>query len=838
MSMSSPESDLSSDQLAQLSGFKRDFADLLDQVLVDGLDTSGYVNVVDYGAVGDGVTNDTAAIVLAFTAGITQNLPVLFPMTLGGGRFLVVSSNPAIRQPAIQLDSSFSHLRLVGARGAGIKVDSFFVDGVSGSPAIRLLAGFHDLDIEGLSFYGANSDDKDTNFFAAIEMFNGSSDLRIRHSLFDHITPVNAVSPTSGTDTVPSARLTMTTCLMHNCPNGVHPPSDTKIVDCYFICDTLSATRAQAIYSFGTFGNLQISGCTFRNITKQAVQYRGVEANWNHKQTVRIVGNHFENCDQYAIFCGSDSFPTVTQAIISNNTFLNCNGPIQCQGQGSATITGNIIHYNWEWPFGPVAFSVAIFAGTGVGLPGHYAIARGIVIANNKISHMQPYLGKVLFNTNPADGDTITVGGIVYRFKDTPSATWDIQRDGILRGTVDNFVRALQGYGSGSFIPNANNVLRSTNDAFNDALGTAATTAYIASYFNFTLSHTGGFATITASSDYRLNAVSGIQCSYLIAPTIVNNNMDDFVFGVVVQGCRSAVVYDNVNTNQNSQAVAIIAQYNVDNRYRGNRCVTLDFLNQGQPIHNQYFDGFSIIDDDHMQLQNGNNGELLGRAGIATIGDGKAFCWLWYGQGIAAVDPADPSTELFRWRDGDRVILYDGSINNTFMYKFVSPGAGEFNSADSLIALISAVPGFTAAYQTFQNWTAIADPKTMIRVSATAAGTAGNAAKLYVYRDKYPGGGDPTSTQQPLINGYILRNVAASEEFSPFGGGNATRVTTFVFSPIANPDRGVEVWGADAAAVALNPHVYQADIIPGVGFLITHGVGAGTEKFYYRVNSQ
>jgi hypothetical protein len=37
-------------------------------------------------------------------------------------------------------------------------------------------------------------------------------------------------------------------------------------------------------------------------------------------------------------------------------------------------------------------------------------------------------------------------------------------------------------------------------------------------------------------------------------------------------------------------------------------------------------------------------------------------------------------------------------------------------------------------------------------------------------------------------------------------------------TPIANPDRGVFVQGADATSDALSPRVYQADIVAGVGF--------------------
>ncbi len=801
------------------------------------------VNVVNYGAVGDKTTNDTAAILAAFddVSDISSpyyGWPVFFPMTEGGGQFLIVSENQPGRVPAIQLDAGYSGLKLIGAKGAGIKFDSVCIDGVSGSPGIGLLAGFDGLDAQTLAFYGRDDeDDKDLNFFAAIEMGYGSTGVTLTNCTFNNVTPVNAQSAPQGSDALLSSRLIMQGCYMHNCPNGVHPPGDTKISNCFFLCDEIVSARAQAIYKFGSFSNIQITGCTFRRINKQAIQIRGNEAAWNQMQSFRISNCHFEECDQYAIFCGSDSFPNITHTVIADNTFRDCNGPIQLQGQGSAEVTGNVIHYTWQWPFQlPNPFSVGISATTGVGLPGHYAVARGINIVGNKLSILHPFVGKVTFVTNPADGDSIFVGGITYTFRNNPSATWDVQRDTTARNTLDYFIQALRGYSSGT-IPNPNNVLRSSLDAFADFYGSVPNVGVIVSYFNFTITPSGAWCTVTPVADYRQTCQSPIQCSLLIAPHVADNIFDDFIYGVVMQNCRSGEVYDNHNTNQTGQAVGVIAQYNVDMRYRGNRCIVLDFLNRGTPAYNQYFDGFSIIDDDTVQYQEGNWGPLMGRSGSVPIGDGRAFCWLWYGRGIADQSPADPSTNMFRWQDlTDRVVFFDGSVTHTFTYKFSSPGANQFNSCASLRALFNAIPGWEAIFQPYINRLVTPQPEVMLLVRAIDPGP--STARLYVYRDKYPGGGAADFTQQPLINGYILRNAAASEEFSPFGGGGAEFEQTFVFTPIANPDRGVQVWGVDAAAAALNPRVYAADIIPGVGFKITHAVGAGAEVFGYRVNSQ
>lgn len=792
-----------------------------------------YSNPMNYHGVGDGTTNDTVAVLAAMTAAKILKIPVLLPMTEGGGKFLIVSTNAPARQPAIQLDASYSGLKLVGGGGSGIVVDSVCIDGVSGSPGIELQTGFHDFDVEGVTFYGPENDDKDLNFFAAIQMANGTTDVRINNSTFDHITPVNAASAPQGSDTTVSARLLVQGCHMRNCPNGIHPPSDTKILNSWFVCDEVVSTRAQAIYSFGSFSGLQVMGCTFYRINKQAIQFRGVEANWNFKDNCQVIGNSFIECNAYANFIGSDSYPNVTGVVISGNYYLNCNGPIQAQGLGSGAITGNVIHYDWRYPFPIDGFGVAISATTGVGLPGHYAVARGINITGNKVSVVHPFVGKLQFTANPADGNTITVGTVTYTWRNSPSTALDIQRDGTTRGSVDNLVAALRGFGDQ--VLGANPVLRSSLDAFNDFYGSNPTLAIVASHSTFVMSAVGSYVTVTPTVDMRGIAPTAINASYLIAPHIADNLFDDSVYGLVVESCTKGSIYNNRNTSQMGQERIVVARYNTRMHYQGNKCVAIDDMRAGSPAYNVYIDGFSVIDDEQDLVQEGTNEALLGRSGVTTIGDGKAYNWFWYGRPI---DSDIPSTDMFSWRDGDTLIL-DNGFQIKFKYKAVSPNAGdrEFNSADGLLALFNAVAGLDAAYATYTNRLVTPNPKVMMRLSADSTGTSANSWRLYVRRySTTVSEASHTTTPQPLLNGCILRNAADSEEYQRFQGGSAALDTTFVYTSLANASRGVEVWGADAASVALAPHVYAADIVPGVGFWIRHGTGVGTERFFYRVN--
>lgn len=52
-------------------------------------------------------------------------------------------------------------------------------------------------------------------------------------------------------------------------------------------------------------------------------------------------------------------------------------------------------------------------------------------------------------NTAPADGDTVTIGAVVYRFKDTMAQAYDVQRDGANADNCMNNLRAaINGTGS------------------------------------------------------------------------------------------------------------------------------------------------------------------------------------------------------------------------------------------------------------------------------------------------------------------------------------------------------------------------------------------------------
>ena len=225
-----------------------------------------------------------------------------------------------------------------------------------------------------------------------------------------------------------------------------------------------------------------------------------------------------------------------------------------------------------------------------------------------------------------------------------------------------------------------------------------------------------------------------------------------------------------------------------------------------------------------------------------------AYTLLWYGMEIIDLDDGPlggVATLPYRWNDGDQVAICDSTETTWFRFTFkrVSPiaSAAQFNTADGLISLINATKTYRATYVDFRDDLTAGNPKLMVKIYNAAAGTIGNGAELYVTRFKDPAPkpiGDPSflSTEQPLLVGQILNDAQAQQRYAVMHGGCATRVKTFVMSPAVSTERGVWVQGVDAASQALAPAVYRAEIIPGVGFTITHAVGTGSESFTYHVN--
>jgi hypothetical protein len=154
-----------------------------------------------------------------------------------------------------------------------------------------------------------------------------------------------------------------------------------------------------------------------------------------------------------------------------------------------------------------------------------------------------------------------------------------------------------------------------------------------------------------------------------------------------------------------------------------------------------------------------------------------------------------------------------GAATVDFTFKRSAPGALEFNSYAGLVALINAT-GVFAASNPYAG-----DPYGYgwILIEVVAAGAAGNNSRLIV-------------VTKSLLNGLILKDFGASEDFARFKGGAATATVTPVFSRQAGTNRMIPAQGVDAPSQALAPFVARADIVPGVYALITHGAAVSTTE--------
>jgi hypothetical protein len=788
---------------------------------IDTLEASGgslhYISPVSYGAVGDGVHDDASAIQSAITAAGAGDLPLYFP--------------PGTYKIGTTLTISTSNFQIYGANKAPVILfDSTARD------ALKLVTGISHIEIHNVTFQGDSSDDKDVNAYAAIQMSNGGglttdlgiTDVSVHHCIFDHCTPLES------DDSFHSARLHFYRNLVKNVPNGIHPPSDSTIEDCDFIADAFVATRSEYIYQYGQQCNLAVRNCRFKNGgAGPDIQIRSTGPRFLQRFNFRVEGCHFEATRGYCIWVGSDDHPDITDVVITGNTFRNCIGPVNLRGGG--VVTGNNMMWDWENPNTLVPGSgQAIGVLGGQGASGAQSGVNGAVVSNNRFIHRHPWVGKVNIDTVPSDGDTVTVGAFTYTWKNSASSAGQVTIGVDVNHCAANLVSALKGEDGLMTAPN--NVLRNVTDVFYNALATVNSEnngglVVITSWNTFSLSKSSSHITITAAVDMRDACTFGVNVANVISPLIEGNVAEEFPTCVAVSQSVGPTVRNNTNTCGLQGGVRTVqAVANVMSAYSGNRIICLypmEDLGDGYTIVS---DAFPVFEDYHPRGPQLAVPSLLGRSGIQPVGDGYAYGYFYFGAELA--NAVQPYTRPWRWDDGDQVVIQA----QTLTFKRSSPGANEFNDVNSFIAAINGGGYMTAATAALTNDYGATDPKVLVKLTAAGSGAAYNAYSFWTIRYKKPGDTVTYVTvPQPLINGTILRNRFAKHEAAFLYGGADTLIKTFVFTPIACPTLGVMVQGADSTSRALNPYVDQADIIPGVGFYITHDAAAGTESFYWRV---
>lgn len=77
----------------------------------------------------------------------------------------------------------------------------------------------------------------------------------------------------------------------------------------------------------------------------------------------------------------------------------------------------------------------------------HGKLTKGLLLINGDAVQGTTVLTSN--NTEVADGDTVTIGSTVYRFKNTPAQAYDVKRSGTVDTTLANFIKAINASGLG-----------------------------------------------------------------------------------------------------------------------------------------------------------------------------------------------------------------------------------------------------------------------------------------------------------------------------------------------------------------------------------------------------
>jgi len=786
--------------------------------------TSGVATVIDvtaapYDADPTGVGDSTAGIQAALDAAAISKLPVWFPP----GTYKVTQAGGADLSHSWCLLFAFDGLQIIG-NNATIVWPSQTTICLRGDP------GAKNFRMSGIGFQGANDDSYLTNNGFAVFLLGTVQDTTVRDCTFDHCVPF--VFGSDGTD---PGRFIFTNNRVTNNTGSVDTPYRSVITDNVFDNDTRPGLRSHFVYFSGATDGSVIANNVFRNSDTSAgcyaVQIRASASRYGNRQGFVITGNMFYHCAG-GMWIGSDNDTVNSGYTVVGNTFKNCDISIFAYGMKDSTIGPNTILSTWEHT--SLAAAIEVLSGAPV-RASELSKSIGVNIIGNVISNLHPWFGIIDVTTLPTAGHTVTVGAKTYTWRAAASSTGEVTIGVSATTAAQNLGTALRGDAHNT--PNL--VLRDGQDAMFDPYpydGSSTTRVVVASFATFAMSQSNSELTLTAAVNNNAYPAAGIIVTNTFGTKIANNILRDLTGGIQVAGSRDPTINDN-----QMYGSSIIGVSNAFSEYRGNRFMHTPYANGKDNRWLVITDGFYVEDDNGIgsttssQLRDVTGG---GKSQIVPVGDGTARARLFYGTEYLQGSQPDANNSLpFRWTDGDEVrISNDTTISHRFFFKRTSPGAGEFNTADSLIALINATVDFTADYVPWVDTGSDVNPKLMIEVVHSPGGTAGNACYLAVLRVTTDG---PDLRMLQTV-GVLLLNAEASDGSQSFltwfQGGSAAADKTVIWSPVASTVRGISATGVDSTSHALGPVGYVANIVPGVCAVLSHSAAAGTEKFFVRVH--
>lgn len=766
------------------------------------------INVkTDFDATGDGVADDTAEIQAAIAEGISTGKPVYFP----AGSYLLSSAITA---------TAPNGLTVMGDR-------AIIIFNSEGNYAFNVAATSTNVSFENLTFQTTSvSDDWHVNTNQAI-FFGAVEDTKITRCTFERCAPAAFASDGNATE----GRFLFAWNKAHNSPHAVNAPANAQIVNNVFWCDEYIDTRAQAIYIFGGAGNSNIEGNLFHRIAGQDIQLRASTARYQQRYTYSVVNNMFIESGFYSIWFGSDDHPDAANYLIANNIFRNCNGAVHGQGIKSATIEGNQVHYDWEYP-GVIGLveeeEPPVFHRPGGGISvstgltsGMRSIAGHVNIVGNTVGTRHPYVGTVTFADVPGEGDTITVGDTTYTWTALPSGPGYIGIAAFAEDCAANLEAALNG-GDGQNVQNT--VLRDMADVRTNEFATLdapINVVMIASPNDFTLESTGTAQTCSEIRDMRAQA--GIQVETTIGVSVSSNIIDYCAIGLSIARNRDPYVHGN-----RLSGCQIIGFMNTFSIYASNMFEFDSGVSQTYRLL-MCSDGFPVLRDNGLiQEQEYLSKDMNGVSGTVVVGDGCQRMPFWFGESQWS---GEAEQLQFGWANGDTVHLECAGLTSFDATFSLFPGAGEFSTAAELMALINDTTDWVCEYAPF--WDVGETPQPPGLLIRTALPTDTQAAVSVNSKSK--------------ITGQVLKKISVAESFGRSLGGDSgailgppnTNVTkTAIFTQLANSTLVPIVQGVDAASHALDPVCYRSDCIPGIGYIITHAPSVtGAESFHWFLRS-
>jgi pectate lyase-like protein len=327
----------------------------------------GYINVKDFGAIGNGINDDRSAISNALADAVATNQTLYFPP----GTYFVSK---------YVLVDNVTNMTIAGEQGAILKYPSDDVALVPDGIALTVemarsgffLRNCSGIEFRAMSFLGGTNADITINVGSAVYARDTSGTVmdfcqnRQGSSLFKQDAQANDL----GTKLIG--------CDSFGQRGSVRLGNRGQLLGCRFeLPDTTDYDRignsgsSHAIYFFAgsaaqNRGDIIISGCTFKNIRTTGVKVSGTAT---PTRNYVITNNVFDDCGVGVVF-GADDVQEHSNVTIANNTFIDCGtnrvgwsqGPsINILGARCVNISSNNLFYTRN-SIGPVAAVKGIYA--------------------------------------------------------------------------------------------------------------------------------------------------------------------------------------------------------------------------------------------------------------------------------------------------------------------------------------------------------------------------------------------------------------------------------------------------------------------------------------------